>query len=96
MRLKWRIHGESTRKYPVIPAGRGSWIGCASAWYADGRGFDPKVRQNILSLTYGHEENLRPFSPFRWFKKGSCQLLAKEWAVNTGKLPRKFAQEQSG
>ena len=39
---------------------------------------------------------LRPFSPFRWFKKGSCQLLAKEWALSTGKLPRSLAQEQCG
>ena len=23
---------------------------------------------------------LRSFSPFRWFKKGSCQFLAKEYA----------------
>ena len=30
---------------------------CASAWYADGRGFDPHVRQNILSLRFGHENN---------------------------------------
>ena len=36
-------------------AGRGSSIGCASAWYVDGRGFDPHVRQNILSLRFGHE-----------------------------------------
>ena len=27
-----------------------------------------------------------PFSPFPWFKKGSCQLLAKVWALSTGKL----------
>ena len=39
---------------------------------------------------------LRPFSPFRWFKKGSCKLLAKEWALSTGKLPRKIAQEHCG
>ena len=39
---------------------------------------------------------LRPFSPFRWFKKGSCQLLAKEWTLSTGKLPRRLAQEQCG
>ena len=32
--------------------------------------------------------DLRPFSPFRWFKKGSCQLLAKESTLSTGKLPR--------
>ena len=39
---------------------------------------------------------LRPFSLFRWFKKSSCQLLAKEWALSTGKLPRRLAQEQGG
>ena len=38
---------------------------------------------------------LRPFSLFRWFKKSSCQLLAKECALNTGKLPR-LAREQCG
>ena len=39
---------------------------------------------------------LRPFSLFCWFKKSSCQLLAKECALNTGKLPRRLAQEQCG
>ena len=39
---------------------------------------------------------LRPFSLFRWFKKISCQLLAKECALSTGKLPRRLAQEQCG
>ena len=39
---------------------------------------------------------LRPFSLFRWFKKSSCQLLAKECALSTGKLPRRLAQEQFG
>ena len=39
---------------------------------------------------------LRPFSLFRWFKKSSCQLLAKECALSTGKLPRRLAQEQCG
>ena len=32
---------------------------------------------------------LRSFSLFRWFKKSSCQLLAKECALSTGKLPRR-------
>ena len=27
------------------------------------------------------------------FKKGSCQLLVKECALSTGKLPRRLAQE---
>ena len=39
---------------------------------------------------------LRPFSLFRWFKKCSCQLLAKECALSSGKLPRRLAQEQCG
>ena len=39
---------------------------------------------------------LRPISLFRWFKKSSCQLLAKECALCTGKLPRRLAQEQCG
>ena len=39
---------------------------------------------------------LRPFSLFRWFKKSICQLLAKECALSTGKLPRRLAQEQCG
>ena len=43
------------------------------------RMFHRMVTQCILSLRSGHENNfLRPFSPFRWFKNGSCQLLAKE------------------
>ena len=39
---------------------------------------------------------LWPFSLFRWFKNSSCQLLAKECAGSTGKLPRRLAQEQCG
>ena len=41
--------------WTYLKAGRGSSIGFASAWYTDGRGFDPHVRQNILSLRFGHE-----------------------------------------
>ena len=39
---------------------------------------------------------LGPFSLFRGFKKSSCQLLSKECALSTSKLPRKLAQEQCG
>ena len=35
-------------------AGRGSSVGCASAWYADGRGLDPHVRQYYF-VEIGHE-----------------------------------------
>ena len=37
-----------------------SSIRCASAWYADGRRLDPRVRQNILSLRFGHENKSTP------------------------------------
>ena len=40
--------------------------------------------------------SLQPFSLFRWFKKSSCQLLVKECALSTGKLPRRLAQKQCG
>ena len=35
---------------------------------------------NILSRRLIMKYFLRSFSPFRWFKKGSCQFLAKECA----------------
>ena len=35
---------------------------------------------NILSWRLIMKYFLRSFSPFRWFKKGSCQFLAKECA----------------
>ena len=37
-----------------IPAGPGSSVGCASAWYSDGCGFDPRVRQHSY-VEIGHE-----------------------------------------
>ena len=75
--------------------GRGSSIGSVSPWHASGLEFDPHVRQ-ILSWRLGHEKILRPFSLFHWFKKAVWQLLAKECALSTGKLPRGLAQEQCG
>ena len=35
-------------------AGRASSFGCASAWYADGHGFDPHIRQQFF-VEIGHE-----------------------------------------
>ena len=46
--------------------------------------------------TWSWKKFLWPFSLFRWFKKSSCQLLTKECALSTGKLPRRLAQEQCG
>ena len=43
-------------------------------------GSTPAVFGNILSWRLIMKYFLRSFSPFRWFKKGSCQFLAKECA----------------
>ena len=41
-------------------------------------GSTPAELGNILSWRLIMKYFLRSFSPFRWFKKGSCQFLAKE------------------
>ena len=43
-------------------------------------GSTPAKVRNILSWGLIVKYFLRSFSPFRWFKKGSCQFLAKECA----------------
>ena len=43
-------------------------------------GLTPAEVGNILSWRLIMKYFLRSFSPFRWFKKGSCQFLAKECA----------------
>ena len=53
--MKYRVLTIHASNY-MFGAGRGSSIGCAFAWYADGRGFDPHVRQNNFSLRFGHEK----------------------------------------
>ena len=48
-------------------------------WSGD-RGFDSRRVSNILSWRLIMKYFLRSFSPFCWFKKDSCQFLAKECA----------------
>ena len=93
----WRFQNEMSRLNLSILCNltRGSSIGGVFAWHASGPEFDPHVR-HILSWRLDHETFLRPFSLFRWFKKSSYQLLTKECALSTGKLPRRLAQEQCG
>ena len=43
-------------------------------------GSTPAEVGNILSWRLIMKYFLRSFTPFRWFKKGSCQFLAKECA----------------
>ena len=92
--IKIMIINSWTNLYIVI-AGRGSSIGSVSAWPTSGPESIPTSGTfflwDLVMKTF-----LRPFSLFRWFKKSSCQLLAKECALSTGKLPRRLAQEQCG
>ena len=76
-------------------AGRGSSVGSASAWYADGRGFDPHIQQHSF-MEFGHEIISMAILSLPLIKKGSCQLLVKECALSIGKLPRRLAQKQRG
>ena len=51
-----------------------------STWDQEVAGLTPAKVGNILSWRLIMKYFLRSFSPFRWFKKGSCQFLAKECA----------------
>ena len=70
----------------------GSSVGSSSAWYSDGRGFEHPVRQEI-----GHEIISTAIHSLSLIQAGSCQLLAKETALSTGKpLKSKRTQENCG
>ena len=75
--------------------GRGSSIGSGSAWHASGPEFDPHVR-HILSWRLGHENISMAILSLPLIQEEQFQLLAKECALSTGKLPRTLAQEQCG
>ena len=52
------------------------------------------IQKSICGYPKIHFWISKIFPSFRWFKKGL--LLAKEWALSTGKLPSRLAQEQCG
>ena len=64
MLLTSLININSLNRYTGQGAWRGSSVRCASAWYADGRGFDPHVRQHSF-VEIGHEIISRLLSPIR-------------------------------
>ena len=51
-----------------------------SDWRPGGRGFNPRRGRQHSFVEIDREIFSRSFSPFRWYKKGSCQFLAKECA----------------
>ena len=75
--------------------GRGSSIGSEFAWHETAPSSIPTsgtfFRGDLVMKAF-----LRPFSLFHRFKKSSCQLLANECALSTGKLPRRLTQEECG
>ena len=56
-----------------------SWM-CQPTGDPEVAGSTPAEVGNILSWRLIMKYFLRSFCPFRWFKKGSCQFLAKECA----------------
>ena len=74
--------------FTSVWAGLSGSIGCVFDWCSGGCGFDPCQVGNSLPWRLIMKYFLRSFSPFCWFKKGSCQFLAKKCAVQywlTGK-----------
>ena len=72
------------------------WSKCVKRWQLNNDDSDNRQNQiTSVRLRFGHEKKFYDHSqPFHWFKKGGCQLLAKDWALNIGELPRRLAQEQ--
>ena len=57
-----------------------------SDWRPGGRGFTPAEVGKVLLWRLIMKYFLRPFSPFRWFNKGSCQFLAKDCTILVNRL----------
>ena len=65
--------------HAIYRASLGGSVGCKSNWWSGGYGFVGNILLWRLIMKYF----LQSFSPFRWFKKGSCQFLGKN-VHNTG------------
>ena len=72
--------GRGCREQQDKGASIGGSVGCTSNWRPGGRRFDPHQGRQHFSWRLIMKCFLRSFSLFRWFKKGSCQFLAKECA----------------
>ena len=70
-------------------AGPGSSVGCASAWFADGRGFDPHVRQHSF-VVIGHEIISTAILSFPLIQEGQLSVTGERIYTRycLGGLPR--------
>ena len=68
----------------VFEVGRACLVGCGSI-LKPGTFF---LGDLVMKKIYDYSLHSLP----SLFKKGSCRLLAKEYALSTGKLPRRLAQ----
>ena len=79
-----RITGSANKTLAFIPRNiktKNTWsdgVQYTVAGDQEVTGSTPAKVGNILSWRLIMKYFLRSFSPFRWFKKGSCQFLAKE------------------
>ena len=70
-------------------------IGCASAWYADDREFDPHVRKYSF-VEIEHKIISTAILSLPLIQEGQLSVTGKEFAQITGTLPRRLALEQCG
>ena len=66
--------------FRIVLGGLGGSVGCAVRLETRRSRVQPPPRSETFFREIDHEIFLRSFSPFCWFKKGSCQFLAKECA----------------
>ena len=72
-----KISSKGSIQLPYSAAGLGGSVGCESNWWSGGCRFVSHWVSNNLWIIKWF---LQSFSPFCWFKKNSCQFLAKECA----------------
>ena len=80
--FKTNEKNKSFSAYVHVLTGRPRWLSWMRRLTGDQEvaGSTPAEVGNILSWRLIMKYFLRSFSPFRWFKKDSCQFLAKECA----------------
>ena len=71
-----------------MTAGRCSLIGCVSSWYADSRGCDPHIRQNILLLRFCHEKTSMTILSLPLIQEGQLSVTGIVLINCLGGLPR--------